>query len=457
MSTADKAQRRTLGLRPRVILFFAVGAGLVSLALAVSVFAISRGYMVEQRERSAERQASSHVDLVRNSLAIPGTAPQAVLDSLDPPVDTVLLLRWDGEWYSSTPDLGPQSLPDGLLEKVRETTHAVETSFRDGPVLAVGIELNDSGDALFEFAPLTELRSTLTVLRTVLTACAICATIAGAMVGWWASRRVLTPLHQVAAAAAQISGGEIDTRLPDTRDHDLATIVTSFNTMVDSLQKRIERERQFFGDVSHELRTPLTTLVTSVGVLVRHQAELPPRSRLALDLISAELDHLRRLLDDLLALARTEAGLHQDALEPMLLSDLLSHTLADSKRPRELLDVAEDSTICGRKPALERALLNLMDNADSHGGGLTGITLRRDDSGAVIVIDDAGPGVAPADRSRIFDRFVTTHAGRKSPTGSGTGLGLALVAETVGAHHGSVRCDENPSGGARFVVRIPLA
>ncbi|WP_327150931.1 HAMP domain-containing sensor histidine kinase [Nocardia sp. NBC_01329] len=289
----------------------------------------------------------------------------------------------------------------------------------------------------------------------LLLGCAMVAALVGAAVGVWVSRRMLKPLHDVAAAAALIASGELDTRLPHSNDQDLASTVDSFNRMVESLQRRIDREHRLFGDVSHELRTPLTTLTTAVDVLNRYREEMPPRSRRALELVSAEVDHLRRLLDDLLALARVEAGMHHGPADPVSVGELVAHTLHDSHRPARLLDVRDDVTVRGRKLELERAVVNLLKNADRHGGGAVAVTVRRDGGDAVVEVDDAGPGVAPVDRERIFERFATSRTGRRSATG-GTGIGLALVAETVAIHHGRVECDERPGGGARFIIRLPV-
>lgn len=290
--------------------------------------------------------------------------------------------------------------------------------------------------------------------RFLLVCCALGAALIGAAVGVWVSRRALKPLRDVAEAAARIASGELGIRLPDTRDQDLASTVDSFNRMVDSLQQRIDREHRLFGDVSHELRTPLTTLTTSVDVLNRYRDDLPPRSQRALELVTAEVYHLRRLLDDLLALARVEAGLHHGDADRLSLGDLLTHTLRGSRHPAELLTVTDDVIVLGRKLELERAVVNLLENADRHGGGVVAVTVRREGVDAVIDVDDAGPGVPAADRDRIFERFATTHAGRRSTTG-GTGIGLALVAETVATHRGRVVCTERPGGGARFSIRLP--
>ncbi|WP_084495587.1 HAMP domain-containing sensor histidine kinase [Nocardia shimofusensis] len=445
---------RGIGLRKRVILFFGLGAALISVILAISVFTISRGYMMGQRERSAERQAVTHAELLRNVLAVPGTAPADALGAIDPPIDTVLLLHWQGEWIKTSSADPADLLPALDPTEIRTEAVTVPTTVHGHPYLAVAIPLGPDGDALYELAPLTELRATLRILRLVLIACAAAATLAGSLLGFWAAGRVLAPLRQLAGTTGRIASGDLDSRLPD-RDPELAVIATSFNTMVDSLQQRIERERRFFGDVSHELRTPLTTLITSVAILARTRDDLPERSGRALDLITDELSHLYKLLDDLLALARTEAGLHQDALEAFSLEELITHTLTKAERSPELLTVVDDSVILGHKLVLERAFVNLMDNADRHGGGLTAVTVRRVGARAVIDFDDAGPGVAPTDRLRIFERFATSTVGRRSTTGTGTGLGLALVAESVSAHGGKVECHDRPGGGARFTITLP--
>ncbi|MFI1915247.1 sensor histidine kinase [Nocardia sp. NPDC020380] len=291
-------------------------------------------------------------------------------------------------------------------------------------------------------------------LAFVLICGAIVATGIGAALGFWASRRVLEPLGRLAGAATRIASGELGTRLPRPVDRDLSPTVDAFNSMVDSLHRRIERERRLVGDVSHELRTPLTTLVTSVDVLRRHEDELPERSRRALGLVGEELDHLRRTLDDMLALARVEAGVHAGDAEPLALGELLTHTLAGRKHALELLTVTEEAVVSGRKLELERAVANLLDNAVRHGGGIVAVTVCRAGGDALIMIDDAGPGVPQAERERIFERFATVRAGRRNA--SGTGIGLALVAETVSVHGGRVECGDRPGGGARFMIRLPV-
>ena len=234
-------------------------------------------------------------------------------------------------------------------------------------------------------------------------------------------------------------------------------MVGSFNSMVDALQARIERDARFAADVSHELRSPLTTLVASADLLNSRAEELPPRSRQALDLLTADLTRFRRMLDDLLEMARAEAGPVPPAAEQLDLPVLVGQVLLRTGRPPTLLHIASGpATVAGDRLRLERVLANLLDNADAHGGGVAAVTVQPDGQWVTVMVDDDGPGVALPDRERIFERFATGGAGRGS--GTGTGLGLALVQETAALHGGAVWCSQPPAGtGARFVLRLPVS
>lgn len=454
------------GLRGRVTILFAVGALTLSALLAVSVYTISRGYLSDQRERTVTRQAALDADRARARLArvtdepstdLPASAASLLAD-LDPPAGTLLVLRAGDRWFAVDTAAGPDLLPSEVRAAVgRGEVAAAPVDVNGTPHLVLGVPLDleqDAGAALYEIAPLAELRETLQVLAAVLIACAACATLAGAAVGLWAAGRVLRPVHQLADTAASIAAGRYDSRLPATADPDLAALTTSFNDMVDSLQRRIERERRFVGDVSHELRSPVTTLTTTLEMLERRRDELPDRSRRALDLATAEISHLRRLLDHLLALARAEAGLHQDDPETLDFAALVTHVVTSAGHPAAAVIARSSVTIRGHKLALHRAVRNLVDNADIHGGGMCRVVVHAADGDAILEVHDGGPGVALDDRQRVFARFATGSHGRGST--AGTGLGLALVRELITAHGGTVMCGPSPDGGAVFVVRLRL-
>ena len=193
----------------------------------------------------------------------------------------------------------------------------------------------------------------LSTLAAVLGAGALAATAAGAAFGVWAGRRAVQPLEQVAGAATRIAGGELATRLPATDDPDLVGIVASFNSMVDALAARIERDARFVGDVSHELRSPLTTPGRPASrCSAPGGRSCPARGREALGMVEGELTRFRRTLDDLLQLARLDGAAVTDSAQPVCLATLVRQVLADSDRPAELLDGAaptRDTTVRGDK------------------------------------------------------------------------------------------------------------
>jgi signal transduction histidine kinase len=451
-----KAALGPRGLRARIVLAFAAGALLVSAVLVVTTYALARSYLLDQREDAATQAAFIDADLLRSRLATSGTEIADVLSQLTSGSSEVVV-RSGGSWYSSSLDVGARDVPAQLQELVTSgSAGRARVSSADGPRLVVGVPMASTDLEFYGIAPLVELQSVLRTLGAVLGAGALAATAAGAAFGIWASRRVVHPLDQVAAAATRIAGGEVSTRLPPTDDPDLVAIVGSFNTMVDALAARIERDARFVGDVSHELRSPLTSLVTSVEVLCSHREELSQRSQQVLDLVERQLATFRATLDDLLELARLDDETALQARPPVVLGDLVREVLAATGRPADLLvtDEAARTVVAGDKRGLERSVRNLLDNADRHAGGACCVRVERRDGSVVLTVDDAGPGVPLEDRERVFERFVR---GPRAARGSlpGAGLGLAIVAETAVRHGGAAWCSASSFGGARMALSLP--
>ncbi|NHC46512.1 sensor histidine kinase [Motilibacter aurantiacus] len=447
------------GLRGRVGAAVAGGAVLVCAVFAVATYLIARQVLTAQRQDAALRQAYLDARFLRSELGTAGTSPADALDALDPQGATAVLLRRGDEWYSSSFTLDADAVPAALRPAggLRSPAY-LPARVDDELALVVAVPVPAVDATVYEIAPLEELQGTLRVLATLLAAGTLVAGVLGALLGRWLGRRALRPLEPMRATAAAIGAGDLGRRFPATSDPALSGIVTASNAMVGRLQERIERDARFAADVSHELRSPLTTLAASVELLEARNDGPPERRREALDLAHAELGRFQRLLEGLLELARADADPRDAVADGQLLDlgDLLRHVLRESGRPQGLLDApAGPLRVRGDKLRLARLAANLLDNADRHGGGATAVTLRRDEERIVLTVDDAGPGVAPADRERVFERFATGGGPRASS--GGTGLGLALVAETVAAHHGTVRCCESPAGGARFVVALPLA
>ena len=447
------------GLRARIVLAFAVGALLVSAVLVTTTFVLARSYLLDQRETAVTRQAMADATVLASRLSTAGSEVGDEIVELAPSGGADVVVASGGAWYSSRLDVGARDVPADLQELVASgTAGTARISTPSGPHLVVGVPVPAAGVEFYEVAPLIELQAALRTLTAVLGAGALTATVAGALFGGWASRRVVQPLEQVAGAATRIAGGELEIRLPPTEDPDLLAIVASFNSMVDALASRIDRDARFVGDVSHELRSPLTSLVTSVEVLGARREELSARGRQALALVEDELGRFRRMLDDLLELARTDGAALAQTAEPVQLSALVREVVRRRGLPPDLLQTAPDeqTAVRGDKTRLERAVTNLLDNADRHAGGVTGVLVERRDDAVVVLVDDAGPGVPQAERERVFERFVRgPRAARRSLPGAG--LGLAIVEETATGHGGAAWVSDSPAGGARFTLSLPRA
>ena len=444
-----------LGLRSSVTAAFALGALLVSAALSLGTYVSARHLLLEQRERTALRQAYADAALVRDGLSTSGTSVAEALGAVTPPAGASMYLHRRGQWYSSTLDQSGETLTAVVRPTVADGSVGLGWTDRTTPhAVVVGIPIPAVDAEYYEVAVARELAATLHTLALALAVGAGLTTLAGAALGRVASRRVLSPLREVTAAATDISAGNLERRLRATDDPDLSVLVGSFNRMVTALHERIDRDARFASDVSHELRTPLTTLTTSLALLERAH-DLSPQAQRAVALMADELARFRRALEDLLALGRLEAGIDEAALTPTEVSELVRHAIVASGRPdRVLTDHGDEHhQVFVDRPQLVRALANLVRNAELHGDGLSDVRIVPSDTHVDIVISDRGPGVAPDERERIFERFARA-GGTK--VGTGSGLGLSIVAETVTRHGGRVWCDDGPNGGADFVVRLPL-
>jgi len=443
-----------LGLRGAVTAYFALGALLVSALLSVGTYFAARHYLIEQRQQTALRQAFADASYVADGLLTQGVNVPQVLGSVNAPSDSEVIVRLGGRWYTTSLTQGPQTIPSTVTTGVEQgEVSYVWTRTRGGAAIVIGVPLPAVDAEFYEVAVTGELASTLSTLSIVLGSFALLSTMAGAALGRLASRRLMTPLDDVAQAAAQIGAGGLHTRLPPTDDPDLATIVGSFNSMVEALEERIQRDARFAADLGHELRSPLTTLVASVQIIQRRRDELPERTRRAVDLVSVELDRFQRTLEDLLELGRLDAGVRGQVLTRVDAGELVRVTVEDSHRSADLLDVEDaDLGIDVDKQQLSRSLVNLLDNADRHGDGVTAVRVRRVRDHIRIDVEDHGPGVPDGERERIFERFVRGGSRGSLP---GSGLGLSIVVETVQGHGGRVWCEDAPGGGARFSLELP--
>jgi signal transduction histidine kinase len=460
-STVPPARRQRGGLRFRVTLAFALGGLLVATVLAALTYGLTSRYLVRQRQHTAEQQVFLDARIVRDALVQPGASDAiAALEALELPSRSQGVLWFRGRWYGSGVATGREVLPGELIDTVNGGDPARQrVELRGARYLATGVPIPAIDAAYYELVPFVELDRTLAVIRNSLLGAAAVATLAATLVGLWATRRVLRPVSDASAAAARIAAGDLSTRLDTGSDPDLAQLALAFNGMVDALQGRIERDARFVSDVSHELRSPLTTLATAVQVLEARREELPERSRRALDLVVDEIARFQHVVQELLELSRADAGVEGLEAEPVRLGELVlqaASRLDGAPTTVEMDPEVASTAILADKRRLERVLVNLFDNARTHGEGLAAIRVTRHDETARVEVDDNGPGVAADEREAVFERFFRGAVSGRRGTDSGVGLGLALVAEHIAAHGGQVWVeDRDDARGARFIFEIP--
>jgi signal transduction histidine kinase len=288
------------------------------------------------------------------------------------------------------------------------------------------------------------------------------ALLVAAAATWLAADLVLRPLRRLRRLTASIAGDEdLDRRVPVAGPSETRSLAASFNDMLARLgrsaadrERALEATRRFAADAGHELRTPLTSVKTTLSALRRHPDAAVGRRDALLDDALAEHDRLVTLLDGLQALARGDAPLDETDVD---LADVVDASVetARARHPGTRWEIElprHDVTVRGWEPGLRLLIENLVENAARHGaaGGTVAVTLT-DGPRRELRVEDDGPGIAAADRERIFEPFVRLD-GTRAP---GSGLGLALVAQQARRHGTAVEVTESARlGGAAFVVRF---
>jgi heavy metal sensor kinase len=303
-----------------------------------------------------------------------------------------------------------------------------------------------------------------TMARTAIFLAVTVAALVGiaSMLGYWLAGRVLRPVRVMAETAQDISEHGLHRRIElDLAADELGDLATTLNGMLARLEAAFASLQRFTADAAHELRAPLALMRTEVEVALRGGEQLED-GRHALETVGAEVDRLSRTADQLLLLARADAGVLDTLREDIDVTDLLEETAARwqatlRERGIELTTAipADGGTVLADGGMLRRLLDNLLDNAARHTPPAGRISL----SGQVVAgvwqlsVADTGPGIDPALRARVFERFTRADSARGRDTG-GAGLGLSLCAAIAELHGATLALDEE-RGGTRWVLRLP--
>jgi signal transduction histidine kinase len=273
---------------------------------------------------------------------------------------------------------------------------------------------------------------------------------------WVVVGRALRPVESIRAEVESIGAQDLHRRVPESGTPDeIGRLAHTMNAMLGRLEDATDRQRRFVADASHELRSPLTGIRAQLEVDLAHPdaADWQTTEREVL----VDAIRLQRLVDDLLALATTDASaLDAASREPVDLDEIV---LSEARRLRSRTTHDVDTTrvsgaqLTGNRDQLARAVRNLLDNAARHADSTVTASLAESESAITFVVVDDGPGIPVEQQQRIFERFTRLDDARTRDNG-GTGLGLAITREVVVAHGGTITVDSAP--GARFTVSFPL-
>jgi signal transduction histidine kinase len=360
------------------------------------------------------------------------------------------LLSLDGTTViAPRPDNVPK-LGDPLRQQADSDGDPTATNFNGYRVVTIPVTFrggSGAGGYLQYAQPLGSVDSAIAGLQLILFLGALIGTALAFGAGSLVARRAIAPIADLTAAASEIERTrDPDRTLPEpVADDEVAELSRTLSGMLASLSEArdeteatLERQRAFVADASHELRTPLTSVLANLELLVD---SLKGADRDAAESALRSTKRMRRLVGDLLLLARTDAG-QAPVSQPLDLAEIV-------------IDAASELESVNRDD-LQRVVTNLLENALRHTPPNTRVTASTrplPDGFAELVVADDGPGIPPELRPKLFARFVRGSGDR----GGSFGLGLAIVAAVAQAHGGTVEADDSPHGGARFTVRLAPA
>jgi two-component system, OmpR family, heavy metal sensor histidine kinase CusS len=312
--------------------------------------------------------------------------------------------------------------------------------------------------------PLRETRSILRDLHILLLWTAPAVLLIAALGGYWISRRALAPVDEITQAGRSIGIQNLSQRLtvPATGD-ELQRLSETWNDMLARLESAVKRLSQFTADASHELRTPIALIRTTAELTLRRERS-PETYREALSEIVAESERTSRLVEDLLLLARADAGLPALPLENLELTPLVrdicqqGQVLAEARQLQISTDLPEEPVfVQANDPALRRLLLLLVDNAVKYtpAGGRITVSVGQDRAGATLAVRDTGIGIPDSALPHVFERFYRADESRNRDAG-GAGLGLSIAKWIAERHHASLEAESVLGQGSTFRIRFPL-
>ena len=497
-TVARRGFPKGLSLQLRLTLFFAGFLVLVLIFVGVLVYSLTRRSLIDSVEvqtrqayadvlEAIEQNPSSfpssrtnwvqslpsdallYVNIYLNDLNGPLAPPLFVAFERPPKLSTVIIsptgeglselvgeenftsLRQSGQLYANV------TAEDGTLWVVRANRKIFSLSNAGMPLLDAESRIMDAPTLIAVAIPVRS--DTLTQLRTNLIQTILVALIVFPFGVWLLAQRALTPLKRMTKAASRISSQDLSQRVPVSKTRDeVGELSVTLNRMLDRLQETLETQRRFTADASHELRTPVTAISGHASYLLRRTHPTPEQVE-PLEIIRGEALRMSKLVNDLLELARADAGLTVKR-EPMNFVETIEAVAKElgpvsrgasikAFSPGPLLEVSGDAA------RLKQVVLNLVQNALNAGSSQVSVSLLKEKDWARLEVLDNGPGIPEAALPNLFERFYRVD-GARSTRGNGSGLGLAIVKWIVEQHSGTVSVESKVGEGTVFTVMLPV-
>lgn len=453
-------------LATRIALWYGALMALCLLAYSIGVAV----FFTRHLEQELDRRLHEDVELGARA-AVLSESGEPVWRGGTPPWSGAHEEEGGGHWIEVWSPEGARLLADGTIGSVDlgplpkdHTPHQPHSHVLPTGAVRVLVERVDVGSRPFLLrVAVSEASSRALVRRTWLEVLVLSLVVLalGALGGLWIARRSLAPLSRLALRAERMTAEQLHERLPvEGASLELDQLAAAFNDTFARLEGSFGQLKRFTADVSHELRTPLTAL-RSVGEVALRGRSDAEGYREVIGSMLEEVDHLTRLTEDLLSLARADAGEAKLRKEPVelggLVREVADHLSVLAEEKEQTLDVlAGPLVVTGDRTVLRQALVNLAVNAIKYAPARTRIrvsVVRRGDT-AALEVSDEGPGIAPEHRPRLFERFYRVDRSRSREMG-GTGLGLALVRWSAEAHGGRVELETEVGRGSTFRIVLP--
>jgi two-component system, OmpR family, sensor kinase len=444
--------RRRLSLRATLLIGYALGVGLVLAVFGV----VAQQHYWRTLVADLDAELAARARTIAGSVAIEPdgqfdiTLPDEILTFFLAQRDAYYVLRaGDGSAIDfstpealQTPPLAPAS------SRTRGGVHEVAVAGPHRTTVVVGRALRIQQARYDEFVRTLRVAGAAGLVLAVGSA-------------WLLVRRAVAPIERIGRTAEAMSAENLDLRI-DMREteSELGRVAAALNGAFDRLQAAFERQTRFTADASHELRTPLTTVVSESEWALR-RARSPEEYRQAFATCLRAAERMRAVVEDLLALARADAGRAAFEQEPVDLADVARDVLALVASRAAAADVSldarlEPAIVTGDRDRLRELVHNLVHNAVQYNRahGLVRVSTCRSDGRVRVEVHDTGMGIAPADLPHVFDRFYRADAARSRAVG-GSGLGLAIARGIAEAHGGAIEVRSSPATGTTFTARFP--